>query len=228
MISLGLSGSKWSGISLVLMYKLISSIKANDPNGAIDKRTGQIRLRLIWAVDLEKAEVVKWIFDEYLQGNGLKRLADKLNQKGITGARGGSWAGSAIREMLRNQSYIGWFCLGKHRRTTWPDGKKTYLDKDISEWRIYKDVHDPIISRICLTKFKNVISSIAKNYHHFSHSKSDHSRYLLTGLLNAMSAGRNLLFKAPGRRLVILLNIGIMCAVVAATEVNHFVLTQSG
>jgi site-specific DNA recombinase len=162
-----------------------------DPNGAIDKKTGQPRQRLIWEINPEKAEVIRWMFAEYLQGNGLKSLAHKLNKKGVAGPRGGTWAPSAIREMLRNPSYIGWFCLGKHRRATWPNGKKTYMDRDISEWRIYKNVHDPIISEDLFNEVQKRILLTASKFNHFSSAKAEHSHYLLTGLVKCGVCGKN-------------------------------------
>jgi site-specific DNA recombinase len=170
-----------------------------DPNGAIDKKTGQPRQRLIWEVNPEQSIVVKWLFEQYLQGNGYKRLADKLNQKGISGPRGGTWAPSAIREMLRNHSYIGWFCLGKHRRATWPDGKKTYMDKDKSEWRIYKNVHEPIITQDLFEEVQKRISHLAKNYH-FSHARTEHSRYLLTGLIKCGVCGKKFIVQGTRKK----------------------------
>jgi DNA invertase Pin-like site-specific DNA recombinase len=171
-----------------------------DPTGAMDKKTGQHRQRLIWVINPEQAEIVRWMFKEYLQGNGLKRLADKLNQKEVPGPRGGTWAPSAIREMLRNHSYIGWFCLGKHRRTTRPGGKKTYLDKDISEWRIYKDVHEPIISKDLFEEVQKRISLAAKEYHHFSHARVEHSRYLLTGLVKCGVCGKKFIVQGTRKK----------------------------
>jgi site-specific DNA recombinase len=171
-----------------------------DPNGAIDKKTGQPRQRLIWEIHPEKADVIRWMFAEYLQGNGLKRLTDKLNQKGVAGPRGGTWAPSAIREMLRNSSYIGWYCLGKHRRATWPDGKKTYLDKDKSEWRIYKNVHDAIISQDLFNEVQKRISITAKKYCHFSSAKAEHSRYLLTGLIKCGVCGKNFIVQSTRKK----------------------------
>lgn len=170
-----------------------------DPKGVIDKKTGQPRMRLIWVIDPVQAEIVKWIFDEYLHGKGLKRLADKLNNKGVSSSRGGTWAPTAIREMLRNHSYIGWFCLGKHHRATWPDGKKTYIDKSFDTWRVYKNVHDPILPEDLFNKVQERIAITAKN-HHFSHAKADRSHYLLTGLIKCGVCGANFIVQATRKK----------------------------
>ena len=155
-----------------------------DPSASMDKRTGQPRIRLKWVVDLEQAEVVKRLFNEYLQGNGFKKLASKLNEKGVRAPRSDSWAPSAIREMLRNQSYLGWYCLGKSSRIKGPDGRKRYIDNPMDQWRIYKNAHEPIVTKDLFEKVQKRMAKIAKKYKKISHAKAEHSNYLLTGLIN--------------------------------------------
>ncbi len=156
----------------------------SDPSASIDKRTGQPRTRLKWVVDLEQAEVVKWLFKEYLLGNGFKKLASKLNEKGVRAPRSDSWAPSAIREMLRNHSYLGWYCLGKTSRVKGSDGQKRYIDNPMDQWRIYKNAHEPIVTEDLFKKVQKRMAKIAKKYKkEISHAKAEHSNYLLTGLI---------------------------------------------
>jgi DNA invertase Pin-like site-specific DNA recombinase len=155
-----------------------------DAAGTIDNRTGQPRLRLQWVVDEEKAEVVRWLFNEYLQGNGFKKLASKLNEKGVRAPRSDSWAPSAIREMLRNHSYLGWYCLGKTSQIRGPDGQKRHIDNPVDQWRISKNVHEPIVTEDLFNRVQKRMAKVAKKYKkHISHTRAEHSNYLLTGLI---------------------------------------------
>ena len=163
-----------------------------DPSAGMDKRTGQPRMRLRWVVDPEQAKVVKWLFKEYLQGNGFKKLASKLNEKGTSAPRSDSWAPSAIREMLRNHSYIGWYCLGKTSRVKRADGRKRYVDNPMDQWRIYRDVHEPIVTEDLFNKVQERMAKVSKKYKkEISRAKAEHSSYLLTGLIKCGECGAN-------------------------------------
>jgi len=164
----------------------------SDPSASMDKRTGQPRMRLKWVVELDQAEVVKWLFKEYLQGNGFKKLASKLNEKGVRAPRSDSWAPSAIREMLRNHSYLGWYCLGKTSRVKGADGRKRYVDNPMDQWRIYKDAHEPIIAEELFNKVQERMAKVSKKYKkEISRAKAEHSSYLLTGLVKCGECGAN-------------------------------------
>ena len=163
-----------------------------DPSASMDKRTGQPRMRLKWVVDIEQAEVVRRLFKEYLQGNGFKKLASKLNEKGVQAPRSDSWAPSAIREMLRNHSYLGWYCLGKTSRVKGADGRKRYVDNPMDQWRIYKNAHEPIVTEDLFNKVQERMAKVSKKYKKdISRAKAEHSSYLLTGLIKCGECGAN-------------------------------------
>jgi DNA invertase Pin-like site-specific DNA recombinase len=60
-----------------------------------------------------EAEVVKWIFDEYVQGKTHAAIARELNARGISAARGGLWHKNAIGMLLRNEAYIGTYIYNR-------------------------------------------------------------------------------------------------------------------
>jgi site-specific DNA recombinase len=53
-------------------------------------------------VDAEAAKVVRYIFGCKKRGDSLRTIAEKLNQKGIVGPRGGKWHHTSVREVLEN------------------------------------------------------------------------------------------------------------------------------
>ena len=56
----------------------------------------------------EEAEIVRKIFDLYVQGNGVWKIKSYLEEHGIktvTGKR--EWSTSAIDRMLNNEKYVG-------------------------------------------------------------------------------------------------------------------------
>ena len=54
-----------------------------------------------------EAPIVRRMFERYLAGEGVRRIAGELNADGVTNRRGRPWTASAVRLVLRNQVYIG-------------------------------------------------------------------------------------------------------------------------
>lgn len=57
--------------------------------------------------DPEKADVVKEIYRLCLKGESLQKIANRLNDKGITTERGNTWSKQSIHKILTNDFYIG-------------------------------------------------------------------------------------------------------------------------
>ena len=57
----------------------------------------------------DEAATVRRIFTLYAEGAGLTKIAKRLNAEHIPAPRGGTgtWAGTAIRDMLRRSLYAG-------------------------------------------------------------------------------------------------------------------------
>ena len=103
------------------------------------------------------------IYDMYLKGMGVIRIAQKLNELGIsytlrdylkTGAlhkdnryeySKKGWRPNSVREMLCNMTYMG--ALDQHRRTTrnYKDRREIVLDE--KDHVIVYDTHEPIIPK---------------------------------------------------------------------------------
>jgi len=69
------------------------------------------RVRLGPAPD--QTDVVKWIFNEYLQHKSQAEVTRELNRRGIPSNRGGPWAKSTVSVLLRNEAYIGTFIYNR-------------------------------------------------------------------------------------------------------------------
>ncbi|MZP29365.1 recombinase family protein [Heliobacterium undosum] len=65
-----------------------------------------VHKRLI--VNEEQADLVRWIYDEYLKGErGYQGIVELLDQQGIPSPTGRKWNTVTMREILRNPVYIG-------------------------------------------------------------------------------------------------------------------------
>jgi len=74
------------------------------------------KVTLVPADDSEKVRTLQWLFEEYAEQDiGLRSLADAINEQGIPAPRGGVWQAGTIRQILRNETYLGTFIYAKRR-----------------------------------------------------------------------------------------------------------------
>lgn len=59
------------------------------------------------AIHIEEARVVKQIFKQYLMGESLQKLADTLQEQGVTYDNGRSWNKNTIARILEDTRYAG-------------------------------------------------------------------------------------------------------------------------
>ena len=90
-----------------------------------------------------KAQVVHWIFEQYLAGDSLGKIAAGLEQQGILSPTGRpKWNREAIDKLLSNEKYTGRVLLQKTVRT----GAVQIENKGITERYLYTGTHETIIS----------------------------------------------------------------------------------
>ena len=98
-------------------------------------------------VNEEQAEVVRNIFDWYLQGMSLGQIKCNLEKEKIRTASGKSvWSKSVIQEMLCNEKYMGDCMLQKYFTEDFLTGKKTKNTGQRERYYVH-DSHQGIISR---------------------------------------------------------------------------------
>lgn len=118
----------------------------------LDRRSdGSGRRYTVAIVQPAEAETVRRIFQEYLEGRGLKAIARALNREGVrspsAGRRGtGTWSPSCIRSMLQNPRYRGVYLHGRIKKVRRAGSVQRVkadpadvLVVDIPEWRIVED-----------------------------------------------------------------------------------------
>lgn len=79
------------------------------------------------AVNPAEARTVGLIFEMYLEGKGIARICNDLNEHGIHTKTGKRWASQTVANVLRNPLYAGYartdgsLRAGKHRRIVEPE-----------------------------------------------------------------------------------------------------------
>lgn len=98
-------------------------------------------------VNEQQAEVVRNIFDWYLQGMSLGQIKRRLEENQIKTASGKSvWSKSVIQEMLCNEKYMGDCMLQKYFTEDFLTGKKARNRGQRDRYYVH-DSHQGIVSK---------------------------------------------------------------------------------
>ena len=144
------------------------------PYGYINKNKGYV-------IDEAKAEIVKEIFTDYVNGKAAFAIARDLNNRGYLTSKGKNWSSTTISYILRNPTYIGKLVHNNDQT------KNTRDSKDIT---IIDGNHEPIISMELWKKAQDLIShSEIVNKKYCRKDGQSYKPYLLHGLLKCSSCG---------------------------------------
>lgn len=104
-------------------------------------------------VDKKEAEVVQYIYDLYEKLSSTIKVAHRLNNENVPTKRGGRWTEKTVRDILRNEFYIGTYIYNQK------DKNRRYKDK--SEWIIVENNHEGIVTE---EQFRKVNKMLSDNY----------------------------------------------------------------
>lgn len=98
-------------------------------------------------INEEEAEIVRFIYDMYLQGYGTTTIANRLTEMGKKNKKGEvSWHTHGVMGIIKNEKYKGDILLGK-TFTTDPISKRRLANMGEEEQYYIRDHHEPIVSR---------------------------------------------------------------------------------
>lgn len=141
-------------------------------------------------VDDEAAEVVKYIFNEYINGKGLAYIAHRLNERKIDcpsvykqrssryhcKAIANLWGHNTIKSILTNKVYTGDLIQHKGEMVSYKVKKYRLLPK--SEYLIKENAHEAIIDKKTFELAQDILKRKAHNIH-----RKENIEHLLAGLL---------------------------------------------
>ena len=129
-------------------------------------------------VNEEQAEIVKYIYSEYLSGKGTVKIADELTKNGFVTSTGlTTWSASYVSRVLRNQFYSGTIV---YRKSYIPDylEQKAKINYGEVEKVVVEGRHEPIISKEDFKKVQQIMDS--------------HSRPIKLGRKQALGVPKNI------------------------------------
>ncbi len=131
------------------------SVPVPDPAGRLDAAGRPLTLGTQLNVDPDEAHIVRQIFTWFIQGLGLRTIADRLNTQTIPfpaqstqrGRKRKGWAKSAVRVILKNEKYRGRWVWG--RRLFFKDpltGRRRARLRPSTDWHVAEHADLRIVS----------------------------------------------------------------------------------
>ena len=133
----------------------------------------------------EQAEIIKYIFNAYEDGIGIRTIAQNLDSSGVKTNRGSAPDYRFVQYILDNPTYCGYtrWCSNGHANYT-RSGSKT----DMSNVIIAKGTHEPIISEEQFERVKNKINETRARFQKYQRSEAPKD-WLFKGLIKCDSCG---------------------------------------
>ena len=134
-------------------------------------------------VNEAEAQIVRRIFQLYLDGMGMHRIAKLLNQEKVPTVTGAKWHDTTIRQMLRNEKYMGSALLQKYH-TPWVNGSRKLNEGELEQYLI-EDNHEPIVS-------KEMWQAVQEKFDRKSRKQGANQTYRFTSMLKCQYCGSTL------------------------------------
>ena len=133
----------------------------------------------------DEAEIAREIFDLYLSGFGVQKIANTLNERGISTEKILFWYPDTVRNILRNEKYMGDLLLQKTISESHLTKKQV---KNVGQLRQFyiTDDHEPIVSRTIFEEVQNEVQRRAKK-----HTGGGGAKSALTGKIQCGICGKN-------------------------------------
>lgn len=148
----------------------------------------------IYKIVPKEAEIVRWIFQAYLEGMGTIAIVRHLNHSGIPTRKGNAWSANTVVKLLKNYAYTGNLLLQKTFR-------ENYLSKKVrdnhGELPMYhaEGTHEAIID---MAIFQAVQTELARRSELYRRPQGSTSQF--TGKLKCGCCGMNYRRKTARKR----------------------------
>lgn len=147
------------------------SIKKRMENGTMKMCTALFGYNLVngeLIVNYDEAEIVRQIFQWYLNGCGTAKIAKMLNDSNVTRKeKACHWTHGIIKLMLTNEKYIGDQLFQKSYTTNTVPFKQKINKGEMAQY-YYSERHEPIISR---KDFETVQKLLKEKGEYFGHTE---------------------------------------------------------
>jgi site-specific DNA recombinase len=152
---------------------------------AIFKDINGVKKRVI-ELNENEAPVVKRVFDLFLQGEGAKQVAQRLNTDGFRNRQGKPWNKNLILYLLKSETYTGTYIWNRFNKT---NGLKV-LNPESEIVRI-QNHHTPLVEQTAFEHVQRTLKERAPEMK--SHPRAIASQHLLSGLVYCAHCGSKMI-----------------------------------
>lgn len=135
----------------------------------------------------KEAEIVRLIFDSYMDGMGITAIMKMLNDRGFLSRNGNVWCKSSVMKVLRNYCYTGNLLLQQTYRENHLTKRTLQNNGELPKYHI-TDSHEPIIS---LGQFNAVQEEIKRRADKHTHPGVKQKMYPFTGMVVCGGCGKH-------------------------------------
>lgn len=149
-------------------------------------------------VDDYSSQIVKRIFDMYINGLSTYKICDALNAENIEppavylkmnlvhkSKDYYKWRPSSVQKILKNEVYLGKLLQGKTKKLSYKSKKKIDLPRDV--WIVEENAHKPLIDEEIFDKVQQILQ---RKYN----TRNRNREYLLKGITYCHNCGNRLNF----------------------------------
>ena len=146
-----------------------------------------------FVINEKESEVIKRIFNLYMQGYGLSKIARTLTIEEVPTKKGGEWAGITIRGIITNPTYIGTLVQGKSRTIDVTMKERESINPE--DWQIHPNHHQSIISEETFYKAQNLLNERATYSNNFTQRTKHSNTSLFSNLIRCAECGSSFTIK---------------------------------
>ncbi|WP_052953958.1 recombinase family protein [Clostridium sp. C8] len=156
----------------------------------------------LYIINEETSPIIRLIYDSYINGKGYNYIANELNKKGLKTAKGNKLTVSTVKDILKNEKYIGTYTYNKAEAKN-VDGKRNSHKSKIEDQIIKIEGGMPaIIDKKDFEEVKRIMER-NKKIHNTYNAKEV---YLLSGLIECGECGAKMngnisYYKSNGEKL---------------------------
>lgn len=112
-------------------------------------------------INEKEADIVRYVFNSYIQGNGFRTIMIELDKMGIRSHNGTPFALTTLKRMIRNEKYKGILVCGKKHKNFYT---KRIDDIPSDNWVIHNNRIPAIVTEEVWNKANEVLKGKQKKY----------------------------------------------------------------
>ena len=141
------------------------------------------------SVNSSESSVVKLIYKWYIEGEGSRRIAIKLNEMGIPTKRNAKWIPKSVRRILQNPIYTGRIVNNKTVTKDFLSGTRQDLPED--EWYIHERPELRIVSDEDFALVQGKITERQERYKNDNPGNRYSGRHIFSNLIKCGECGKS-------------------------------------